>query len=145
MHWALRRPPIVPPSTRKATPVYGPKYPRQTLSDFLRLALAYIDQTLRVNRRPDDLYHAYNILRLEEQGAAVDHLYVMLEGQVAILSSGLLSADEALALLKSMRHSDLYRADQHTYMLYPNRELPGFLEKNVVPAERLAVRHWSKR
>ena len=36
-----------------------------------------------------------------------------------------------------MRHSDLYRADQHTYMLYPNRELAGFLEKNVVPAEQL--------
>jgi len=110
----------------------------EALCDFLALALAYVEQTLRVNRRPDDLYHAYNILRLEEEGAAVDHLYVMLEGQVAMLSSGMLSAVEVLALLKSMRHSDLYRADQHTYMLYPNRELPGFLEKNVVPAERIA-------
>ncbi len=109
----------------------------QSLREFLQLALLYIDQTLRVNRRLDDLYHAYNILRLDEHEAAVDHLYVMLEGQVAILSSGLLSADEALALLQRMRHSDLYRADQHTYMLYPNRELAGFLEKNVVPAEQL--------
>ncbi len=110
----------------------------EALRDFLTLALAYVEQTLRVNRRPDDLYHAYNILRLEEGGAAVDHLYVMLEGQVAMLSSGMLSAGEVLALLKSMRHSDLYRADQHTYMLYPNRQLPGFLEKNVVPAEQIA-------
>ncbi len=107
------------------------------LGDFLTLALAYVEQTLRVNRRPDDLYHAYNILRLEEGGAAVDHLYVMLEGQVAMLSSGMLSADEVLALLKSMRHSDLYRADQHTYTLYPNRDLPGFLQKNVVTAEQI--------
>ena len=68
----------------------------QSLREFLQLALLYIDQTLRVNRRPDNLYHAYNILRLDEHEAAVDHLYVMLEGQVAILSSGLLSADEAL-------------------------------------------------
>ena len=110
----------------------------QTLDDFLTLALAYVEQTLRVNRRPDDLYHAYNILRLDEGEAAVDHLYVMLEGQVAMLSSGLLSADEALALLQSMRHSDLYRADQHTYTLYPNRDLPGFLQKNVVTAEQIA-------
>ncbi len=109
----------------------------QSLREFLQLALLYIDQTLRVNRRSDNLYHAYNILRLYEHEAAVDHLYVMLEGQVAILSSGLLSADEALVLLQGMRHSDLYRADQHTYMLYPNRELAGFLAKNVVPAERL--------
>ena len=111
---------------------------RQALDEFLALALAYVEQTLRVNRRPDDLYHAYNILRLGDGEAAVDHLYVMLEGQVAMLSSGLLSADEALALLHSMRHSDLYRADQHTYMLYPNRKLPGFLQKNVVTAEQIA-------
>ncbi|MCB0071087.1 MAG: hypothetical protein KDE20_06495 [Caldilineaceae bacterium] len=107
-----------------------------TLRDFLALALDFVEQTLRANRRADDLYHAYNILRVEEGRAGVEHLYVMLEGQVAILSSGLLSAAEALALLQSLRHSDLYRADQHTYMLYPNRTLPGFLEKNVVrPAQ----------
>ncbi|MCK7481713.1 MAG: hypothetical protein M0C28_34495 [Candidatus Moduliflexus flocculans] len=45
------------------------------------------------NRRSDDLYHAYNILHLGEGKAAVGHLYEMLEGQVAILSSGLLSGD----------------------------------------------------
>ncbi|MCB0158784.1 MAG: hypothetical protein KDD83_11685, partial [Caldilineaceae bacterium] len=110
--------------------------PEGALADFLALALAFVEQTLRANRRADDLYHAYNILRVEEGRAAVEHLYVMLEGQVAILSSGLLSAADALALVQSLRHSDLYRADQHTYMLYPNRALPGFLEKNVVrPAQ----------
>ena len=56
----------------------------------------------------------------------------MLEGQVAMLSSGLLSADESLALLQSMRHSDLYHDDQHTYLPYPNRDLPGFMQRNVV-------------
>ncbi len=44
----------------------------------------------------------------------------------------------SLALLQSMRHSDLYRADQHTYMLYPNRDLPGFLQKNVVTPDQIA-------
>jgi hypothetical protein len=112
---------------------------RQQLQAFLALAQRYIEHTLRANRRPDGLYHAYNILRLDDaRSAAVDNLYLMLEGQVAVLSSGLLTADEALALLQNLRHSDLYRADQHSYMLYPHRTLPGFRQKNNVPASRLA-------
>ncbi|MBE2198618.1 MAG: hypothetical protein IAE79_08415 [Anaerolinea sp.] len=112
----------------------------QSVSDLLALAQSYVEQTLRANRRDDGLYHAYNILRLADGETAVDHLYPMLEGQVAILSSGLLAPDEALALLRSLRHSDLYRADQHSYMLYPNRRLPGFRHKNNVPAARVAGR-----
>ncbi len=101
----------------------------------LDLALAYVDQTLRANRRADGLYHAYNILQLRPGAAGVGRLYEMLEGQVAILSAGLLDSDEAVALLRSLRASALYRADQHSYILYPDRELPGFLAKNSVPAE----------
>ncbi|MEO7704192.1 MAG: hypothetical protein ABIV92_06105, partial [Thermoflexales bacterium] len=68
--------------------------------------------------------------------AAIAHLYEMLEGQVAILSSGLLSGDESVALLDSLRHGPLYRADQHTYILYPDRALPGLLERNrMTPAQ----------
>jgi len=110
----------------------------QQLHDFLTLAQRHIEHTLRANRRADGLYHAYNILRLHTESAAIDDLYPMLEGQVAILSSGMLSPAEAVTLLDSMRHSDLYRADQHSYMLYPNRRLPGFLEKNNVSAEQVA-------
>jgi hypothetical protein len=62
----------------------------------------------------------------------------MLEGQVALLSSGLLAPAAALALLQSLRHSDLYRADQHSYMLYPHRHLPGFRQKNNVTAVQVA-------
>jgi hypothetical protein len=62
----------------------------------------------------------------------------MLEGQVAVLSSGLLSSAEALELLASLRRGRLYRADQHSYVLYPDRDLPGFLAKNTIPAERVA-------
>jgi hypothetical protein len=108
------------------------------LHDFLKLSQAYIAHTLQANWRPDGLTHTYNILRLSGQGAAVGHLYLMLEGQVAILSSGMLAPDKALTVLQSLRHSELFRADQHSYMLYPNRKLPGFLDKNNVPAEQLA-------
>ncbi len=109
----------------------------QVLSNFLALAQDYIEQTLRVNRRPDGLYHSYNILHLHTQGVGLERLYLMLEGQVAILSTGLLSPEAACTLLESMRHSDLYRADQHTYLLYPYRRLPNFRQKNNVTAAQV--------
>jgi hypothetical protein len=58
----------------------------------------------------------------------------MLEGQVAGVSSGTVDARDTLAVLDALRTGPLYRADQHSYMLYPNRELPGFLEKNTISA-----------
>ena len=42
-----------------------------------------------------------------------------------------------ITLLDALARSDLYREDQHSYVLYPDRELPRFLEKNIVP--RVAV------
>jgi hypothetical protein len=108
---------------------------------FLELAQRYIEHSLRANRRADSLYHAYNILHLHENHAVVDHLYEMLEGQVSILSSGMLSGHESLVLLDSLRHSALYRADQHSYILYPDKNLPGFLQKNSLSAEYVSELH----
>jgi hypothetical protein len=62
---------------------------------------------------------------------------MMLEGQVSILSSQMLSGEEALKLLSALRYSPLYRADQHTYLLYPDKNLPGFLERNRISGERV--------
>ena len=104
---------------------------------FLDLALKYAEHSLRANQRADHLYHAYNILHFGEGSASVSHLYEMLEGQVAILSSGMLNGAESLQLLDSLRASPLYRADQHTYILYPDREVKGFLVKNSMPASRV--------
>ncbi|NOH02813.1 MAG: hypothetical protein HND47_13050 [Chloroflexi bacterium] len=105
--------------------------------DFLELAQTYIEHSLRANKRSDNLYHAYNILHLDEGRASISHLYEMLEGQVAILSSGMLTGDESLALLRSLRDSALYRADQHSYILYPDKTLPGFLQKNSLNVEQV--------
>jgi hypothetical protein len=55
-----------------------------------------------------------------------------------VLSSGLLSADESLALLDALKSSALFRKDQYSYMLYPDRQLPRFIEKNCIPAQQLA-------
>jgi hypothetical protein len=120
-------------------PTAGATITNERLKDFLILTLRYIDQTLLANRRGDGLYQAYNILHVTPEEVLVEELYPMLEGQVAILSSGLLDAEASLALLNAMRQSGLYRPDQQTYMLYPNRTLPGFLAKNRVAPEEVAA------
>jgi hypothetical protein len=43
----------------------------------------------------------------------------------------------AVALLDALPGSRLYREDQRSYLLYPDRRLPGFLEKNVIPEAAL--------
>ena len=95
-------------------------------------ALPVIEQTLRASLRSDGLYHSYNLLRIDGDRAAVDNLGPMLEGQVAVLESGILGDAEAVALLRALRASDLYRADQRSYMLYPDRVLTPFLERNTL-------------
>jgi hypothetical protein len=107
----------------------------EALTGFCDLALRHVDHSIRVNRRADGLYHSYNLMRVVGDGVELRHLQEMLEGQVAVLSSGVLSTDEAIALLDALRASDLYRADQASYILYPDRDLPHFLDKNVVPGE----------
>jgi hypothetical protein len=104
---------------------------------FLDLAQQHVEHSLRANTRNDNLFHAYNILHLSDGLASIGHLYEMLEGQVAILSSGMLSGEESRLLLESLRNSQLYRPDQHSYILYPDRRLPGFLEKNSMTPEQV--------
>lgn len=105
---------------------------KSELLAFLVLAQKYVEQSLKANLRDDKLFHSYNILHLSAGRAAVGRLDEMLEGQVSILSSGLLSPGESLELLRSLRKSRMYRADQHSYMLYPARMPAGFLAKNQI-------------
>jgi hypothetical protein len=132
---------------------------------FCEVALRHIDHSIRANRRADGLYHAYNLMKVEPGtdlsvprrrscaartersvpdgggdggGIAIRRLYEMLEGQMAVLSSGALSVQESADLLDALRGSPLYRADQNSYVLYPDRKLPGFFEKNNIPASAIA-------
>ena len=91
--------------------------------------------SIRSNRREDGLYHAYNRIAVSDSGVQIKYLYEMLEGQVAVLSSELLGAEESLSLLRTLRASPLYTGRQHSYLLYPNRHLPRFMERNLVPNE----------
>jgi hypothetical protein len=108
------------------------------LLDFFKVALAFADESIRANRRPDGLYHAYNLIKLENpREIPIRRLYEMLEGQVAVLSSGRLTARESLDLLVALKQSAMYRPDQRSYLLYPNRQLPRFVEKNNIPQKEL--------
>ncbi len=102
-----------------------------------RTCLQAIDQTIRNNRRSDGLYESYNLMSFGEDSIQIEQLYKMLEGQVAVLSSGLLSPSEAVEVLDALRASDLYREDQQSYMLYPDRQLPRFIAKNRLSSQEV--------
>ncbi len=107
-----------------------------------RSARDHVDHAIKANRRSDGLYHSYNLLEIGADGAraAVQPLGVMLEGQVAALSSGLVGPSEASDLLASLYASPLYRPDQDSFLLYREKTLPTFLERNVIPeAKALGV------
>jgi len=100
-------------------------------------ALEVIDHCIENNKRSDGLYHAYNLLNQKQGTLEVDYLYPMLEGQVAALSSGAIPLDQAADMLESLYQTSLYRQDQHTFILYPDRDLPGFFEKNCISQSQI--------
>jgi len=100
-------------------------------------ALVAIDHSIDNNLGPDGLYHAYNLLGLQAGAATVDNLYPMLEGQVAALSSGAIAPNQAVKVIEALFESQVYRADQNSFLLYPDRHLPRFLEKNRVPSNQV--------
>ena len=111
--------------------------PVEEIRDMLADALAAVDHSIAANKRADALYHAYNIANFNGEKLRVEELYPMLEGQVAALSSGAVPPAEAVEVLEALYESAIYRADQDSFMLYPDRDLPGFLERNRVPEEQV--------
>ncbi len=95
-------------------------------------ALPALDQCIATSRREDGLFHSYSVLHLEGKRARVEHLAVMLEGQVAALSSRALELEEVIHLLESLRKSQLYRENQRSYLLYPDQDLVPFMERNTL-------------
>lgn len=110
-----------------------------SLRSFCACTLRHLDHSLQANRREDGLWHAYNLMEASENALHLGRLPEMLEGQVAMLSSGILSPDEAADLLDALRASRLFRADLGTYVLYPDTPLPRFLEKNRIPGEDVSA------
>lgn len=103
------------------------------LRRFTNLSLQFLEHSIKANERKDGLYHAYNLMTSNDKSVAVSYLSEMLEGQVAVLSSQFLTSEEALKVLDALKNSALFREDQYSYLLYPNKQLKGFLERNNIP------------
>ncbi|WP_405350234.1 hypothetical protein [Nonlabens sp. Asnod3-H03] len=112
---------------------------KSSLLEFIETTLKYLDHSIDANKRADGMYHAYNLMTIEDNGdVSVSYLSEMLEGQVAVLSSGYLNSKQALEVMDGLKSSALFREDQYSYILYPNKDLPGFEEKNIIPQELVA-------
>ncbi|WP_179339797.1 hypothetical protein [Winogradskyella ludwigii] len=106
------------------------------LLEFFNVLKHYLDHTIKANKRTDNLYHAYNLMTVENDAeVSISYLPEMLEGQVAVLSSGYLKPKEALELLDGLKASALFREDQYSYILYPNKQLSRFVDKNNIPSQ----------
>lgn len=105
------------------------------LKEMVTTAKEFLEHSIKANKREDGLYHAYNLMTVENDGISISYLSEMLEGQVAVISSGYLSSKEVLEVLNAMKTSKLYRPDQYSYLLYPNKELKRFLDKNIIPEQ----------
>ena len=110
--------------------------PHAAVLQFISNAIAWVDSSIREQKRTDGLYHGYNVMAIspDRSRARVARLAEMLEGQVAVLSSGILNPAESLAVLEAMFASKLYVSDRDSFVLYPDKKVPGFLDKNGVPA-----------
>lgn len=102
---------------------------------FLNLSMKFIDTSIQRNKRNDNLYHSYNLISFNGDGVTIRRLYEMLEGQVAVLTSGFLEPREVNEVLDALKGSAMFRKDQYSYMLYPDRQLLRFMEKNIIPSE----------
>ncbi|MBE6353675.1 hypothetical protein [Treponema sp.] len=111
---------------------------KQQIIESLEAFQKMVKASIHANRRSDGLYHAYNTMKISESKMEIVYLQEMLEGQVAVLSSDLLSSDETLDLLKALKKSPIYEKRQNSYILYPNNTLPDFLDKNNIEEKETA-------
>ncbi|MDG2460185.1 MAG: hypothetical protein P8M73_04825 [Luminiphilus sp.] len=107
----------------------------ETIKKFVALIQPILGSSIAENRRDDALYHAYHRVQIVGAQGRLIRLDEMLEGQVAVLSAGVLSPQESLRLLGALRESALYTPRQHSYLLYPNKTLLRFVDKNQLSPE----------
>ncbi|WP_142784518.1 hypothetical protein [Changchengzhania lutea] len=111
---------------------------KSDLLQFLENSKKYLDHSIDANKREDNLFHAYNLMTIDNDSeVSISYLPEMLEGQVAVLSSGYINGEESLEVLNALKSSALFRPDQYSYILYPNKELPRFDVKNNIAPEKV--------
>ena len=98
---------------------------------FTEAARNAISPTLCASRRDDGAYHSYNWLRpVDGQAVDIEPSLLMLEGQVAALESGLLTAEDAAQLLSTLPSNGL--TSKNGYLLYPDKRSRSFVTKHRI-------------
>ena len=77
---------------------------KNDLLRFLEIFKKYLEHSIDANKRDDNLYHAYNLMTVKNDSeVSISYLPEMLEGQVAVLSSGYISGEESLEVIKCFK------------------------------------------
>lgn len=113
------------------------KLSANSIVEFLKNVKSHLDRTISLNKRDDGLYHSYNLIFIDKDEISITNLPEMLEGQVAVLSSGYLPTKESIRILVALKNSKLYRKDQNSYILYPDKQLPLFIDKNRIRGDQI--------
>jgi hypothetical protein len=113
--------------------------PLKNLLDLLENAAVWLRLTLNTAKRTDGLMDSYNLIRYDNpnESMEVTPLYEMLEGQVSALSANYLNSKEAIELVDILFDSSLYTAERNSFLLYPDRKLPDFLNKGLISEAEL--------
>ena len=65
----------------------------------------HLEYSIKANKKDNGLFHSYNILGIGKDTMKVSYLQEMLEGQVAVLSSKMLSSKEVCEMYTALRNS----------------------------------------
>ena len=109
------------------------------LRQLIEVAGRHVDAASQLAHRPDGLVHTYWLTHLGPEGASLHPLYEMLEGQVAALSSPTADPGQVVTTMAALWEGDLHRPDQGSFMLYPDRRPPPFLDKNRIPQAAMSA------
>ncbi len=108
------------------------------LEAFCTRASETIQSTLVDALTEDGLVHSYTMIHpRSDETVDVETLQLMLEGQVAALASDNLCTSEAIQLLSALRGSPLYSQLQGAYLLYADKTLPSFSQRNQMTTNDL--------
>ena len=108
------------------------------LCKLFELGIRSCDLTLAACRAEDGLFHSYNLLHRNGESIEISRLFPMLEGQVAVLGSGYLSAEESRRLIRAMYASPLYSERNRTFYLYPIRMSTPFTERGILGEDEIS-------
>ena len=109
------------------------------LDSFLSKICNQFNETILDNRKDNGLFDAYNTINIDSKNQSIDikKLDLMLEGQVAGLSCESQKPYSTTSTLKSLFSSNLYRADMKSFILYPEKKITPFLNKNIIDPDQL--------